>query len=544
MSMQTLAAALDAVAATEPGLPCIAVAAQPTRRYHPHGIEWSYGEVAGRVQQLVDRYAACGWGRGHRVALLLENRPEFMLHFLALNAIGAWVVPLNPDYRQDDLAALLEHAEPDLVVALAERCEFVEGVRRQSCSSATVIPEADFLNALPSARRAARAGSPTLEDEAVLLYTSGTSGMPKGCLIGNDYFFFAGQRYLGAGGRMKLEHGAERLYNPLPLFYANSLVISNPAMILSRNTMIIPDRFHPSTWWQELVTSRATMVHYLGLIPPVLLARQPVPEERMHAVRFGVGAGADPAQRRDFEARFGIPLVEVWGMSEVGISTAVVDRPADHGRAIGVPLSGIELRVLDDQGQVLPPLQSGELVMRREGPNPRAGLFRSYFKDDAGTQDAWRDGWFHTGDIVQQEVDGSYTFVDRKKHMVRRSGQNIAAAEVELCLSAHPAVRQVAVIAVPDEMREEEVLACVITNETKLDPEALARELQAFALERLAYFKVPAWVFFVDSLPTTATQKLRKVSIFAAEEDPRKRAGMIDLRPGKDANASRKRGTA
>lgn len=540
MQMKTLWGALNSVAAGEPGLPCIAVPAQPARRYHPDGVEWSYGEVAAKVQQLIDRYVASGWGRGHRVALLLENRPEFILHFCALNAVGAWVIPVNPDYRQEDLAALLDHAEPDLVVSIAERCAFVEGVRKQGGSNAVVVSEVDFVETLPGATRAARPGMPALQDEAVLLYTSGTSGMPKGCLICNDYFFFAGERYIGAGGRMMLEHGAERLYNPLPLFYANSLVISNPAMILSRNAMIFPDRFHPGSWWQELVQTRATIVHYLGIIPPVLLARPAVAEERMHTVRFGVGAGADPIQQREFEGRFGIPLVEVWGMSEVGITTAVVQCSGSEGRSIGVPLAGVEVRVLGSDEQPMPPRQAGELVMRREGPDPKAGLFRGYFKDDAATQAAWRDGWFRTGDIVQQEADGSYTFVDRKKHMVRRSGQNIAAAEVELCLSAHPAVRQVAIVPVPDEMREEEVLACVIAGDTDLEPEALARALQEFALQRLAYFKVPAWILFVDSLPTTATQKLRKVSIFGEGEDPRQRAGMIDLRAGKNAAASKR----
>ena len=230
MGMKTLWDAVLAVASQEPALPCIVVPAKASRRYHSEGLEWTYGEVARMAQRLIDRYTAQGWGRGHRVALLLENRPEFVMHFLALNALGAWVVPINPDYQQEDLSNLFRHAEPDLVISIEEQCEFLTRVcENLGTGSAPVVAECDFAQSIPAAKRTARAGRPTLEDEAVLLYTSGTSGMPKGCVIGNDYLFFAGQRYIGAGGRMTLRPGGERLYNPLPLFYANSLVISNPA---------------------------------------------------------------------------------------------------------------------------------------------------------------------------------------------------------------------------------------------------------------------------------------------------------------------------
>jgi crotonobetaine/carnitine-CoA ligase len=335
-----------------------------------------------------------------------------------------------------------------------------------------------------------------------------------------------------------VEPKGERLYNPLPLFYANSLAISNPAMILSRNAMIFPDRFHPSSWWEEVVATRATIIHYLGVIPPLLLAREPVPEERTHRIRFGVGAGIDPPQQEEFQQRFGFPLVEVWGMSEVGIATAANEAPCGSGnRSIGRPLAEVELRIVGEQDRPLGKGQPGELVLRRAGSDPRAGFFRAYFRDEAATEEAWRGGWFHTGDIVRQEEDGSYTFVDRKKHMIRRSGQNIAAAEIEACLRAHPATAQVAVVAVPDEMRQEEVLACIVPRHMPSDPQRLARDIAEFTSTRLAYFKVPAWFFFLESLPTTATQKLQKGRIFGDDSDPRRRPGMIDLREYKQALA-------
>ncbi|CAG2160738.1 AMP-binding protein [Cupriavidus numazuensis] len=540
--MSTLWDALHAVACSEPDLPCIIVPAQVSRHYHPDGLEWTYGQVAAMTQQLVDQYAARGWGRGHRVALLLENRPELMLHFLALNALGAWLIPINPDYRQDDLLNLFCHAEPDLVVSIQDRCSLLEQVGRAMGKTApAVVPQQEFSKTLPAPRRAAMTGTPTLESGAVLLYTSGTTGMPKGCLIGNDYLYFAGKRYTQAGGTMTLRPGAERLYNPLPLFYANSLTIANPAMILSRNAMIFPDRFHPELWWKELVQTKATIMHYLGIIPPLLLAKPVCPEERMHNVRFGVGAGIEPERKGEFETRFGIPLVEVWGMTEVGIAIATQHQvPICAPRSIGRPLAGVEAKVIGDDGRNVAIGETGELVLRREGPNPRSGFFAEYVKDADATEAAWLNGWFHTGDIVRSEADGSLSFVDRKKNMIRRSGQNIAAAEIEACLAAHPAIQQVVVLPVPDEMRQEEVLACIIAREKPSNPEELARQIVTFALQRLAYFKVPGWVTFVDSLPTTSTHKLQKAKIFQSSEDPRSRPDMIDLREVKRMAAAKR----
>lgn len=527
---RTLAHAFEAAAAAAAALPCVIVPPMPGRSYHPDGLEWSYGELAEIVQGLIDRYAARGWGHGHRVALLLENRPEFMAHFLALNRLGICVVPVNPDYRRDDLTYLFDHSGSDLVVAVSHRVAELSAI-----APAAVVDAGAFADTLPAAPRPAAGGAPGAGTIGALLYTSGTTGLPKGCMLGNDYFHFAGRRYLAAGGAMAVRHGAERLYNPLPLFYANSLGISNPAMILSRNAMIFPDRFHPGRWWRDLVATRATIVHYLGIVAPVLLAADPVPEERAHAVRFGVGAGLDPAQHAAFEQRFGFPMVEVWGMSEVGIASAANIEPRRiDTRTFGRPLPGIELAIVDEDDEPLAGEAEGELVLRRaDGDDPRRGLFRGYWRDEDTTEVAWRGGWFHTGDIVRRDADGLHHFVDRKKHMIRRSGQNIAAAEVEACLRLHAGVAEVAVIPLPDPLREEEVLACVVARPGVAADTALAEALVAHALERLAYFKAPGWILFLDSLPLTATQKLQKSRIFAAGEDPYGRPGMIDCRAAK-----------
>lgn len=532
--MKTLAEAFDAAVRGAGALSCLVVPPRVGRDYLPDGIDWSYAATAAQVGRLAAIYAGAGFGHGHRVALLLENRPSFMLHFLALNRLGACVVPVNPDYREADLAFLLGHSETDLAIALPHRVADLARVADGLPGRPPVIDVEAFETLLPPARRPALAGHPDEDSPGALLYTSGTTGMPKGCVLTNAYFLFAGRRYLAAGGLMQVTPEAERLYNPLPLFYANSLGISNPAMILSRNAMIFPDRFHPGSWWRDLVETRATIVHYLGIVAPVLLAAAPGEDEHRHRVRFGVGAGLDPQQHAAFEQRFGFPMVEVWGMSEVGIAAAANREPRRiDTRTFGRPLPEIELAVVDEEDRPVADGTDGELLLRRSGGDPKRGLFAGYWKDPATSAEAWRGGWFHTGDVVRRDPDGLFHFVDRKKHMIRRSGQNIAAAEVEACLRGHPDVAEVAVLAVPDELREEEVLACIVPRGDRPADAALAAAIAAHALAQLAYFKAPGWVLFLDSLPLTATQKLKKSAIFAAGEDPRRRVGMHDCRAGK-----------
>jgi crotonobetaine/carnitine-CoA ligase len=526
---ETLWLGLKHTADTRPALPCISIPPSATRDYIPDGLLWNYGEVAEHVTRLIECYAAAGYGHGHRVSLLLENRPEFMLHFLALNALGCWVVPLNPDFRQDDFAYILGHSEADLIVTLASHVSNLDAAVNTIGRRIPIVDVVNFQAILPPASRSAKTSLPGRNSESVLMYTSGTTGMPKGCIITNEYFFFAAERYLGAGGTMKIEHGAERLYNPLPLFYANGLAIANPAMIMSQNCMIFSDRFHPSTWWDEVVATQATMIHYLGIIPPVLMARPEEPAERRHKLRFGIGAGVDPALRVAFEERFGFTLVEIYGMSEIGICSFDVSTERDgKTRSVGRDMPGMDFQIVDDEGRQVPAGTPGEVRVRRTGPDPRRGLLEAYFRDPETTAEVWRDGWFHTGDILVEQPAG-LVFVDRKKHMVRRSGQNISAAEVEATLRAHPAVREVAVIPVADELRDEEVFACVVLEEeTQITPD-LGEELVRFSLERLAYFKVPGWVAFMDDLPTTYTQKLRKGDIFG-DSDPCRHPTAVDLR--------------
>jgi acyl-CoA synthetase (AMP-forming)/AMP-acid ligase II len=533
--MRTVWEAFSATAAAAANRAFLAAPPAPGRAYHPEGIELTYEQVATEALGLRDRYAAAGYGHGHRVALLLENRPEFFFHYLALNALGCGIVPINPDYRYDEMLYQMDHSEADLAVSVASRVADLEVVGRARSRPLPVVNAEAMPAALPRPSPAPRPGVPGLDTECSLLYTSGTTGRPKGCILTNFYYLNCGAWYRDLGGHVRFEHGRDRIYNPLPLFHMNCQAVTATGALLTANCLILPERFSPTRWWRDIVATRATVVHYLGVVPPLLLNQPPCEEERTHRVRFGLGAGVEPQLHEAFEKRFGFPLVEVWGMTETGRIYADRLEPRQvRTRAFGRPFGGFEARVVNGRDLDVPADTEGELLVRWGGPEgARHGFFAGYLKNPDATAEAWRGGWFHTGDVVRRSADGMLYFVDRKKNIIRRSGENIAAAEVEATLQAHEAVAQVAVLAVPDEVREEEVMACVVPMAGVRADRALAEVLVDWCRERLAYFKSPGWVLFVPALPTTGTQKVQKTQIFPRGEDPRRQPGALDLRERK-----------
>ena len=496
------------------------------------GREWTFAQAGTEIDRLVQLYGAKGWGVGHRIALAVGNHPRHFFHFIALNRLGASIVPLNPDHRSAEIRHALRLAEVDAIVAKHDR--------HQAVAQAIAVDEElsqrpnialDLLEKmLPTAPRPVLGAGVPLSREAAILFTSGTSGQPKGCVLTNEYVLTAGAWYRDLGGLLALRHARERVFNPLPVFHMNCGITTVATMCLSDNCLVLPDRFHVSTWWEDCVKSAATAIHYLGIMPPALIKQDLGPWEAKHQIRFGLGAGCDPTLHPAFEKRFGFPLVEVWGMTETGRFLTNQHEPRmTHTRAFGRAATPIKVRVVDDNDQNVPIDSPGELLVCAEGDNPRQGFFSGYLNDEDATQTAWRGGWFHTGDVVTQDSSGMLYFVDRRKDMIRRSGENISAGEVEAALAAHAAVARVAVMAVPDEMRDEEVLAVVVPSAGYAANAVTAQELVNFCLSELAYYKAPAWVAFFEELPATATNKVQKNRIFAPGTDPRQQA--FDCRP-------------
>jgi acyl-coenzyme A synthetase/AMP-(fatty) acid ligase len=276
-------------------------------------------------------------------------------------------------------------------------------------------------------------------------------------------------------------------------------------------------------------------VHYLGVMPAVLLKLDEEPAERAHCLKFGFGSGVDARHHEVFERRFGFPLMEGWAMTETGGGgvTSTAQGPRHIGqRCMGRPAASMEVRIVDDAGADVVVGQPGELLVRTRGADPRRGFFSGYLKDAAATREAWAGGWFHTGDVVRSDGESLF-FVDRKKNIVRRSGENIAVIEVEGVLDTLAPVAGAAVAPVADDIRGEEVLALIKLRAPLRDAEearALAQEIVRACAEKLAYFKVPGYVAFVDALPVTATQKLQRAETRAMAARLVGAPNTIDLR--------------
>jgi acyl-CoA synthetase (AMP-forming)/AMP-acid ligase II len=514
LNAPTVAQAFAATAQRWPEAPFLSVLPGTAEAYGVAAGERRYGEFAERVATLRAAYAAAGYGHGHRVGLLLENRPTFFEHWFALNGLGASVVPLNAELRSAELEYLLAHSEVLLVVALQShhavllQAAAVAGCRLQVMADGAPIPTA--LRAAPLLAEAV--GELT---EAALLYTSGTTGRPKGCILPNRYFLHAGRWYASIGGLCTLHEGSERMLTPLPLTHMNAMAYSAMAMVMTGGCLIVLDRFHPHTWWADVHAAHATVVHYLGVMPAMLMKAAPSAQERAHRVRFGFGAGVDKSLQAAFEARCGFPLLEAWAMTETGAGAVVIANraPRDVGsHCFGAEEPEVHVRLVNDSGMEATVDEPGELWVRHAGEDARYGFFAGYLKDEAATVEAWAGGWFHTGDIVRRDAKGELHFIDRRKNVIRRSGENISAVEVESVLNQHPAVRVCAVAAVPDAVRGDEVLACVVLHEpAPVERRAeLAYSIVRHALERLAYFKAPGFVAFVEGLPLTASQKIAR----------------------------------
>jgi acyl-coenzyme A synthetase/AMP-(fatty) acid ligase len=422
-----------------------------------------------------------------------------------------------------------------LAVTLPSRQGDLQAAAHQAgVDCATVDAEAACLPAAP--RPAPLAGSsPGPDTECALLYTSGTTGQPKGCCLSNAYFLHAGRWYAELDGVCAVRPGRERIITPLPLNHVNAMAFSAMVVLTAGGCLVQLDRFHPKTWWHSVRDSAATIVHYLGVMPAMLLSAAPGRADRDHQVRWGFGAGVDPKNHAPFEQRFGFPLVEAWAMTETGAAACVMaNREPRHvgTSCFGTAGPAMEVRLVDDAGHDVPNGQPGELLVRRAGPDPRRYFFSGYLKNDEATEEAWAGGWFHTGDMVRRNEGGSLCFVDRKKNVIRRSGENISAAEVEGVLNQHPAVRTAAVAAAPDEVRGDEVLACVVLREPAADAarSALATSIVEHALGQLAYYKAPGYVAFVDALPLTASQKLQRGELRTLARSLPGQAHCIDTR--------------
>lgn len=502
--------ALCEAAARWPSHPFLNVLPETAGVYGIDAGEITYAAMLAQTDHQARPARAAGVGQGMRIGVLVENRPSFFRHWFAMNALGASIVPINPDLRAAELEYLIGHSEMSAAIVLPERAEEVMRAAEAAGRTLTVIaPKRDWPRL--AEMRARPIPPPAATPNARCSTPPGTTGRPKGCVLTNTYYLNNGRWYGSVGGLVQIRPGRERMLTPLPLFHMkNAMATSTMAMMLSGGCLTILDRFHPRTWWDSVRASRATIVHYLGVMPPMLMGAPAAPSDRDNKVVFGFGAGVNKTLHGPFET-FGFPLVEAWAMTETGggVIIAATTEPRHLGVAcIGKADGNTELRIIREDGTDCAVDKPGKPLVRRAGPNPRHGFVREYLKDPEATEAAWAGGYFNTGDVVRRDSDGCIYFVDRRKNVIRRSGENIAAVEVESVLLQHPDVAACAVAATPDAVRGDEVFACIVAR-NRPDNAPAAR---ALAGHRAPYLVAPRLLQGArlgglgQSLPVTATQ--------------------------------------
>jgi carnitine-CoA ligase len=471
---------------------------------------WSFDEARTTAARFAGTLHAAGVRQGDRVALMCGNRSEFMQIYLGCAWLGAVAVPINVASRGPQLQHLLTNSGAKLLAIeapLIEPLKFVdvgtlalELIWVIGGEAPTRLGHIAVTN-LPQPAEALAAGDVQPETTTAILYTSGTTGPSKGvCCPHAQYFWWGlnGIRYL------ELREG-DVLCSTLPLFHTNALGTFHQAL-LSGSTLVAEPRFSASRFWQSLIDRCATVTYLLGAMVPILLSKTASAQERGHIVRCALAPGVPANLQTAFEQRSGIHLIDGYGSTETNFvigSTAAARRPG----LMGTVCAGYDARVLDQGGKDAAPGEPGELVVRSREP---VAFATGYFAMPDKTAEAFRDGWFHTGDRVVRDGEGYFRFVDRLKDAIRRRGENISSFEVEQVLLSHPEVGHAAVFPVPSELAEDEVMAAVVRHPGSALTE---RALAEFCRPRLPYFAVPRFIEFVDELPTTESGKVQKYKL-------------------------------
>jgi len=487
------------------------------------GRAMTFGDVERRSNQVAAVLRARGVRAGDRVGQMLPNGFEFPVGWLALAKLGAVLVPLNVQYRRHDLAYALDDSGASIVLAAPEHAPSVRDaggglpalreVIEVSALAYAEPPGEGFgaeVAAAPAAFEIDGVGHDTLLN---IQYTSGTTGAPKGCMLTHEYWLLIAER---SRDFARMSAGDVAL-TAQPFYYMDPQWNTLMCALAGVPLQILP-RFSPSTFWRSVRDSGATFLYLLGTMPVYLLKQPPDPEaERGHRLRFVACSGIVPSMHATFEERWGVPWREAFGMTETGVDLVVpIEDAASVGTgAMGRPVPGKEAKVVAADGTSLGDGEVGELAVRGRP------MMRGYWNKPEATAERIRDGWLHTGDLAYRDARGYYHLVGRLKDMIRRSGENVSAAEVEGVLAQHPAVRAAAVVPVADELRGEEVKAFIQLQPGEAPDDATAASIVAWTRERLAAFKVPRFVEFVDDFPRTPSERVEKHTLLARRADQR-----------------------
>jgi carnitine-CoA ligase len=465
-------------------------------------LERSWSEIADRAARMANLLTSLGVSPGNRVNVHLANSPEFYDCWFGCALAGAVMVPTNPILSRAELNYELAHAGCVVGVTQPDLATAVEEARSGSLREVVIARDHGFEEQLAVRSDVFDATDRGPEDVAAILYTSGTTSRPKGVMVTNANYLYAGE-VVAQHLRIRPD---DRWLVVLPLFHANAQYYSTMSAVVSGASIALTERFSASRWPRQAARLRATIASLFAAPIRMILAQTPRPDDARNGLRAVIfSQNVTEQQLVAFEQRFQAPLLQLYGMTEtIAPPTLNPLYGTRRNMTIGLPTLGSRVRIVDDSGRDVPPGRVGELLV---GGVRGRSLMAGYLDDPNATERALRDGWLHTGDNVCADADGYLRFVDRAKDMIKRAGENVSAGEVEAVVNAHPSVFESAAVGVPDDMRDEAIKAFVV-----LHPGAsvTAEGIIVWCLERMAKFKVPSEVVFVDELPRTSVGKIRK----------------------------------
>jgi crotonobetaine/carnitine-CoA ligase len=509
---ETVGAAVAAAARTWPD--------EPYLHFAPTGEGFTYAELDARVDAVARALRAAGVGQGDRVGLYLENSPTYVVGAYACARLGAIQAPINWMYREREVTHAVESAEISTVLVQPDD-EYLDRLAPVAADydglETVVVTEGDAAfdgvdtHALPALVDAADETTPTAdvghEDPLAILYTSGTTGLPKPAVLTHRSYLVAAKSFLGA------PLSADGVnFNPYPLFHANNQVYSMLGSLLFGAEYVLSDSFSASQFFDVVTEYGVTSFNIIGGVPKILDSTYEDDEIPDTTLELAIGPISGELWER-FERRFDLDVVQIYSQTES--PTLLMNHPDLDARktgAIGKPMFpdlGHEAWVLDEDGEAVPPDETGELV--RTDP----GCMDGYWNLPEKTTETLRDGKIYSGDVVRRDDDGYLYYVDRKKFMIRRGGENISAQEIENVVDELDGVEESAAIPVPDEILGEAVKVLVKRRHDDVTERAVVRRVA----ETLAPYKVPRYVEFTDSFPRTPTERIRRVELADQERD-------------------------
>ncbi|MEC7162033.1 MAG: AMP-binding protein [Pseudomonadota bacterium] len=474
------------------------------------GAEWTFAELRDKVRTKAAGLRAMGIEQGEHVAVWLPNGPDALIAFYAINYIGAVFVPFNTAYRGQLLQHVIANSgarvllvHPDLVPRLHEID--LGRVERLVVTTGIEVPEAP--RPIQRFDELAGAADETLElarpiepwDIQSIIYTSGTTGPSKGVLSSYLHMFS------NAGPESwPMVDENDRYMCVAPIFHIGGM--GPPFVMLARGASVaMIDNFSTEDFWAVAKATQSTVVFLLGVMATFLLKAEPRPDDRDHTVKkaFMVPLTGDaPA----FTERFGVDIYTIFNMTEISSPIVSEANPTKIGTC-GRVRDGVDVRLVDRNDCEVAIGEIGEMLVRTDRP---WAMNSGYNANPEATAEAWRNGWFHTGDAFRRDEDGYFYFVDRVKDAIRRRGENISSFEVEADVCSHPAVREAAAVAVPSEFSEDEVMVIVApVPGQKLE----ARQLAEFLIDTMPYFMVPRYIRILDELPKTPSAKVMKADL-------------------------------